>query len=63
MKLTSPVSWLKGHVPKNSAQLEIEFKNLVKLVFWILILAPVVIIPAYYLLVALGILPPISLPA
>ena len=37
--------------------------SLVKLALWAALLAPVIIVPAYYLLVAFGLLPPIHLPS
>lgn len=63
MKAVNPVRWLSDHVPRSRSQLESEAKGLLKLVFWFALLAPVVIIPAYYLLVAIGLLPPLHLPA
>jgi hypothetical protein len=48
-----PAQWLNSHVPRSRAQLEVETKKLLKLVFWVTLLAPVVIVPAYYLLLAL----------
>lgn len=36
--------------------------SLLRLVFWFALLAPVVILPAYYLLVVIGVAPPIHLP-
>ncbi len=59
---TNPIRWLSGHIPRNQVQLEIELKNILKILFWAALLAPVVIVPAYYLLVAFGLLPPIHLP-
>ena len=43
-------------------QLEAETRSVLKVVFWIALLAPVVLVPAYFLLVALGLLPPVHLP-
>jgi hypothetical protein len=63
MKVVNPVRWLSGHVPKSMSQLESEAKGLLKLVLWLAFLAPVVILPAYYLLVAFGLLPPLHLPS
>ncbi len=59
---TNPVQWLTNHIPKNQAGLETEFRGILKIVFWAALLAPVIIIPAYYLLVAFGLLPGIHLP-
>ena len=58
----NPIEFVKRHVPRNQAQLETETRGLLKVVFWAALLAPVVILPAYYLLVAFGLLPPIHLP-
>ncbi len=57
-----PFRRLKSHIPRNPAQLETELMNVLKIVFWVALLAPVVIVPAYYLLVAFGLAPPIRLP-
>ena len=61
MKL-NPIEWVNKHIPRNQSQLESEAKGLLKVVFWAALLAPVILIPAYYLLVAFGLLPPIHLP-
>ena len=57
-----PVQWISSHVPRSQAQLEAEVKGALKFVFWAALLAPVIIVPAYYLLVAFGLLPPVHLP-
>ena len=57
-----PVRWLNRHFPRNQAQLETELRGALKIVFWAALLAPVVLVPAYYLLVAFGLLPSIHLP-
>ncbi len=57
-----PLRRLTSHIPRSPAQLEVEFMNVLKLVFWAALLAPVVLVPAYYLLVAFGLAPPIHLP-
>ncbi len=49
-------------IPRSQAQFEAEAKYLLRLVFWVALLAPVVLVPAYYLGVAFGLLPPIHLP-
>ena len=51
--LRNPIQWLKKHVPRNQEQLETELRMILKGVFWATLLAPVVIIPAYYLVLAL----------
>ena len=60
--VSNPIQWLSGHVPRNMKQLEAETRSILKVVFWIALLAPVVLVPAYFLLVALGLLPPVHLP-
>jgi len=61
-KRLNPLQWVKNHVPRSQAQLETELKGVLKLVFWAALLAPVIILPAYYLLVAFGLAPGIHLP-
>jgi hypothetical protein len=48
-----PVRWLNSHIPRSQAQLEVEIKQILRIVFWGALLAPVVIVPAYYLLLAI----------
>ena len=62
-KIVNPVSWLSDHIPRNGREAEATALSLLKLVFWALLLAPVVIFPAYYLLVVIGVAPPIHLPS
>jgi len=62
MKKLNPLQWINSHVPRNQAQLETELMGALKLVFWAALLAPVIIVPAYYLLVAFGLAPGIHLP-
>ena len=61
-KRLNPIRWINSHLPRNQAQLEDELKRALKVVFWAALLAPVIIVPAYYLLVAFGLLPSIHLP-
>jgi hypothetical protein len=61
-KGVSPLQWISSHVPRNQAQLEKELRGALKALFWAALLAPVVLVPAYYLLVAFGVLPSIHLP-
>lgn len=49
----NPARWIASHFPRNQTQLETEARRLLKLVFWVVLLLPVVILPAYYLLLAL----------
>ncbi len=58
----NPIQWLVSHVPRSQAQLEVEVKGALRIVFWAALLAPVIIVPAYYLLVAFGLLPGLHLP-
>jgi len=61
-KKLKPLHWIKGHVPRSQAQLETELRGALKVVFWAALLAPVIIVPAYYLFVAYGLAPGIHLP-
>ena len=62
-KLGDPLNWLRCHVPRDLEQLEATTMSLLRVVFWAALLAPVVILPAYYLLVTFGLAPPIHLPS
>ncbi len=66
MKLPSlrgiSVKKVVGLIPRSQDQLESELKYLLRLVFWVALVLPVVLIPAYYILVAYGFLPQIHLP-
>ncbi len=71
MILMNPLKGLRGLkglrnpralIPRSQAQLESELKYILRLVFWVALLAPVVLVPIYYLLVAFGLAPPIRLP-
>jgi hypothetical protein len=53
MNLTSPLKRLTSHIPRNQAQLETEVRNVLKIVFWAALLAPVILVPLYYLVYAL----------
>jgi hypothetical protein len=44
---------VKAHIPRDQAQFEAEAKVVLKYVFGVALLAPVVIVPLYYLLLAL----------
>lgn len=50
---TNPLRRLTSYIPRSQAQLEMELKGILKLAFWVALLAPVVIVPLYYLLLAL----------
>ena len=56
------VKRLLGLIPRNEDQLEGEVKYLLKIVFWVLLVLPMVLIPVYYILVAYGLAPQIHLP-
>ena len=49
----NPLQWLSSHIPRSQAQLETEFRRALKLAFWAALLAPVILVPLYYLLVSL----------
>ena len=61
-KRLNPLRWISGRIPRNQAELETDARWTLKVIFWAALLAPVVIVPAYYLLVAFGLLPSIHLP-
>jgi succinate dehydrogenase / fumarate reductase iron-sulfur subunit len=44
-----PLIWLYRHIPRSQAQLESETKKVLKIVFWVALVAPVIIVPLYYL--------------
>lgn len=50
---SNPVRWISSHIPRSQAQLEVEVKNLLRVFFWVALLTPVVLLPAYYLILAL----------
>lgn len=49
----SHLRWVTNQIPRNQAQLEVEIKRVLTAVFWVALLAPVVIVPLHYLLFAL----------
>ena len=61
-RMVNPINWLAEHIPRNGVEAEKTAMSLLKLVFWAALLAPVIIVPAYYILVVLGVAPPIHLP-
>lgn len=61
-RIVNPVSWLADRIPRNGREAEETARYLLKLAFWAVLLAPVIILPAYYLLVVAGLAPPIHLP-
>lgn len=63
LRFANPLRRLQAHIPRNQAEFEVELRILLKVVFWAAFLAPVVIVPAYYLLVAFGVLPQVHLPS
>ncbi|HUH82856.1 MAG TPA: hypothetical protein VLX33_03130 [Nitrososphaerales archaeon] len=58
----NPVGWIVSHIPRSRGDAEATARSLLKLAFWVVLLAPVIILPAYYLLVVVGVAPPIHLP-
>jgi len=49
-------------IPRTQDMLEMEVKYLLRIVFWVLLVLPMVLIPIYYILVAYGLAPQIHLP-
>ena len=62
-KLGSRFAWLRELLPLTRRDPEAAALSILKLAFWAALLAPVVILPAYFLLVAYGFAPPIHLPS
>lgn len=58
----NPLRKLNSLIPRSQAQFETEAKYVLRIAFWAALLAPVILVPAYYLLVAFGLVPPIHLP-
>ena len=56
-RVYDPLLWVYRHIPRNMADLEVTTLKVLKLAFWVALLAPVVLVPGYYLLKALGLLP------
>jgi succinate dehydrogenase iron-sulfur subunit len=48
-----PLLWLVRNFPKNQAQLEKVAKKILKYAFWIALLAPLILVPLYYLFLSL----------
>lgn len=63
MDLRALAGWIRSLVPRSGVELEATAHRLLKLAFWVALLAPAIIVPAYYLLVAFGLLPPVHLPS
>jgi len=51
-----------GLIPRSQDQFEVEVKYLLRIVFWVALVLPIVLIPIYYILVAYGLAPQIHLP-
>jgi hypothetical protein len=49
----NPIQKLTSLIPRSQSQFETEVKYVLKLAFWAALLAPVIIVPAYYLVLAL----------
>ena len=62
-RLGNPARREAGRIPKNRWDIEITARSLLRLAFWLALLAPVILVPANYLLVAYGLMPPIHLPS
>ena len=63
MNVVAIAGRIRSLIPRNGRELEATAQRLLKLVFWAALLAPVIIVPAYYLLVSFGFLPPVHLPS
>ncbi len=61
-KIGNPIGWITSRLPKNQGGAEGTLLWLLKLAFWAALLAPVILLPAYYLLVNFGVAPQIHLP-
>ncbi|MDA4120974.1 MAG: succinate dehydrogenase/fumarate reductase iron-sulfur subunit [Thaumarchaeota archaeon] len=44
-----PLLWVYRHIPRSQAQFEDETKKILKIVFWVALVAPVILVPLYYL--------------
>ncbi|HEV2226974.1 MAG TPA: hypothetical protein VGR56_09265 [Nitrososphaerales archaeon] len=53
LNMFNPLQWVGSHIPRSQAQLELEIMNILKLAFWVTLLAPVIIVPAFYLVLAI----------
>ena len=51
--MINPLHWVESHIPRSQAQLEMEIMYLLKLAFWAALLAPVILVPAFYLLLSI----------
>jgi hypothetical protein len=49
----NPLLWVKSRIPRSEAQLELEIRYILKLAFWVALLAPVILVPAFYLFLAI----------
>jgi succinate dehydrogenase / fumarate reductase iron-sulfur subunit len=56
-RVYDPLLWVYRHIPRNWTDLETTSLKVLRLAFWVALLAPVVLVPGYYLLKALGLLP------
>jgi hypothetical protein len=51
-KFFNPVTWVYRHIPRNQVQLERDIKKVLTIAFWVALLAPVVLVPLVYLVLA-----------
>jgi hypothetical protein len=51
--MINPILWVGSHIPRRQAHFELEIRNILKLVFWGVLLAPAIILPVYYLLLVI----------
>jgi hypothetical protein len=52
-KKFNPIKWARDIIPRSQSQLEVLIMKLLKIAFWVALLAPVVLVPVYYLVLAL----------
>jgi succinate dehydrogenase / fumarate reductase iron-sulfur subunit len=52
-RLYDPILWVYRHIPRNQTELEKDVKMLLGVAFWVALLAPVVLVPLVYLVLAL----------
>ncbi len=48
-----PILWIYKHLPRSQAQFETQSKKILKYVFWAVLLSPVILVPLYYLFLAI----------
>jgi hypothetical protein len=51
--MINPLHWVESRIPRSQEQLESEIRYILKLAFWVALLAPVILVPAFYLFLAI----------